>query len=251
MIILLAIISLILASSALELLPPLDGIFFQNINIDFFKNFNFSFFRAVTLFYTIAFSMLFWVLAYLEIIDYVLNMFGYGTELLKDQSLSIKKDLVIPFVSSIFLVYVYWSDTEVYSFRSIDLGSAAIPLLLSSLYVIVQMFRIKVSNKPLKRSILFLFLLVASLILVFLLLCLVQISSQNYTTAEAFWYQLTFLCASFVFFMQSHQTLYFLQVKEIYLSNFRIKSMTGLFTRNIAAERKIFDIIESINSKLR
>ncbi len=107
--------------------------------------------------FILLFSIIFCVLAYLEVIDYLMNRVKRLPKILNDQALFVQKDILIPIFSAILLICIYWLDTEIYSFNSIDIGTAAIPLLVSALYSIFQILLIKVSDKPLKRGVLTLF----------------------------------------------------------------------------------------------
>lgn len=206
-------------------------------------------FKFLVLLYVLAFSATFWVWAYVEAIDYIINRFGNESDILKEQALFVQKDLLVSLVSSVILVCVYWLDTSTYSFTSIDVGASAIPLLVSSLYATYQMFSIKILGEPLKKTVVLIFLLIIFTTLVFLLKSLINSTSNNYEALEAIWYQITFLCVSVVFFIQSHQQLFFLQKQEFGISKFKVNmsSFAGQHNKFLEDMPKI---IEQQNRKL-
>ena len=209
----------------------------------------FSPFNFLVLLYVLAFSATFWVWAYVEAIDYIINRFGNESNILKEQALFIQKDLLVSLVSSGILACVYWLGTSIYSFTSIDVGASAIPLLVSSLYATCQMFSIKISGDPLKKSVIVIFLFVIFITLLLLVHSLVNSTSNNYGVLEGIWYQITFLCVSIVLFIQIHQQLYFLKAKKFAISEFKL-SMSSFFGQENKFSKNLPEFIKKQNQKL-
>lgn len=211
----------------------------------------FQFLESLKVMYILGFTVAFWVNAYIEVVDYVRNRIGLENKLLKEQAGSLQKDLVVTVLSAVFLSFVYWFDSSSYSFTSVDVGAAALPFLLSSLYAIFQLFSVKIAGKPLRKTPLLFYSGIVFLTLGFLVYTLIKTSSGEYSTIKSIWYQVTFLSLSFCLFMHCHQQLFFLRKGQLGISGFRANLFNGMVKTHENYLKDLPETLDARNKELR
>jgi len=207
--------------------------------------------ETIKITYIICGTVSFWGGAYILGAQYFYIRFIYKDKLLKKYALSIQKDLVVSFSTAIALSLLYWNDAFSYDFNGIDLGFVGVPFGFASIYVLFQLFSVKIAGEKLRRKPLYLILLFVTLVYCGIYYLLLENLNGEYSTIKAAWVQISVMCFSFVIFMILHLKLVFVQEGKISMPSLQKEILTGLSKDAGGLLSEIEGPIEEVNRNLQ
>lgn len=171
--------------------------------------------------YMAGFTVCFWPLFYVELIDYFMSLSGTNGRIYRLNAESMQKDIVVSSVTAMFLSSIYWLDLSPYSFAGVDIGIVGIPFLVYSLYTLFQISRLSIAGKSIRLKPLIPFFVAIMLITIVSHYVLVQNSSGKFETYQAIWFQLTIFFTSFFFYANTNLLFNAYKYGKLELSDFK------------------------------
>jgi len=189
-------------------------------------------------FYAIGCTAVFWPLVYMETVEYIYSRMAKNGRQNLEYAKLLQKDLVVATLSALALVCIYWLDSANYGLSGIDIAFVGFPLLISSLYTMVQCTRIKIAGKYLRRGVIAFkfFAILALTSLAFWLL--VKNSSGEFEIDQALYLQISVLLIGLHFFLTNNLVYLIFKQGRIESSAFRhyfvnhvIRSKHGVYNK--------------------
>lgn len=201
-------------------------------------------FGFIQLIYVLAISLAFWLLFYLDLVDFIYSRSGKNGNFFLSFSKSIQKDMVVAVAVGIVLLSIYWSDKVQYSFSGIDIGASGVPFLISSIYISLALFKLRIKGLSLNRIPIITALSLKILLFAVFYYLLLTNSSGEFQTHQAIWVQLTVLFASFSIYTRSH-----LNFKMLAEEWYEVSPFTLFFINKVTFYK--FSYINDIDSSFK
>ncbi|MBC3949010.1 hypothetical protein [Pseudomonas folii] len=197
---------------------------------------NFEFFGALKTLYIIGFTASFWPLVYMETVEYIYSRMGKNGRQSLEYAKSLQKDLVVTTLTALALACIYWLDSASYGLSGIDIAFVGFPLLISSLYTMIQCTKVKIAGKYVRRgAIAFNFFKTLAFTSVAFWL-LIKNSSGELKTDQALYLQISVLLIGLHFFLTNNLVYLMFKQGRVEPSAFRhyfvhhvIRSKHGLY----------------------
>lgn len=165
---------------------------------------NFEFLGALKTLYIIGFTASFWPLAYMETVEYIYSRIGRNGLQNLEYAKSLQKDLVVTTLTALALACIYWLDSASYGLSGIDIAFVGFPLLINSLYTMLQCTKVKIAGKHVRRrAIAFNFFKTLAFTSVAFWL-LIKNSSGELETGQALYLQISVLLIGLHFFLTNN-----------------------------------------------
>lgn len=208
--------------------------------------YNFEFFESLKLIYILGFTAIFWPIFYVEVADYLSSVLGRNGKLYKNYAKSIQKDIVVSALAALVLSSIYWLDLVPYSFSGVDLGFVGFPFLIHAIYTYFQIMKIKIAGKPVRKTPVFVMLVIVLIYTLLSYSILIKNSSGGFEAYQAVWFQLTILFASFFIFANANLQLHLVERSKFELSPFK----KYFFNEVIKTKHRMYVEMEDYLNKL-
>ena len=113
---------------------------------------NFEFVETLKTLYIIGFTAIFWPLVYIEAVEYIYSRLGQNGRQNLEYAKSLQKDLVGTTLTALALACIYWLDSASYGLSGIDIAFVGFPLLINSLYTMIQCTKVRIAGKYVRRG---------------------------------------------------------------------------------------------------
>lgn len=170
--------------------------------------FDLQFLELLKALYIAIFTVVFWPVAYILLVDYFHSRLGWNGKHYLDYARALQKDLVVAGLTALALASIYWLDTVSYGFSGIDIAFVGFPFLINALYTLIQGARVTIAGQPVLK---WPALLAFGVVLAFTSTAfwlLVKNASGELETDQALFLQLTILFSGLCFFMSSNLMLH-------------------------------------------
>lgn len=200
--------------------------------------------------YMAGFTVCFWPLFYVELIDYFMSLSGRNGRIYRLNAESMQKDIVVSSVTALFLSSIYWLDLSSYSFAGVDIGIVGIPFLLYSLYTLFQISKLNIAGKSIRFKPLIPFFVAILSITIVSHYVLVQNSSGKFEAYQAIWFQLTIFFTSFFFYANTNLLFNALKFGKFELSEFKKYFIADVLNRKNSLYIEMEGPLDEINKSM-
>ncbi|VWD39983.1 hypothetical protein BCO18175_06831 [Burkholderia contaminans] len=154
-----------------------------------------------------------WGVATIYIIDFIAALRGKNSPYMIEFYGSVKKDLAVSAIWGITLFLILYFLPTKYSFSNLDIASFGMPLLIYSVFALIEGGTISIFEQRLPKRIVFSLIAMVCGSYIYFAYLLVEIGGNNFSSSKALWNQITILCTSFSAFIGSY-LIRFILIKQ-------------------------------------
>lgn len=154
-----------------------------------------------------------WGVATIYIIDFVAALRGRNSPYMIEFYNSVKRDLTVSAIWGVTLFSILYLLPMKYSFSSLDIASFGMPLLICSVFALIDGGTISIFKNRLPKRVVFVLIAMVCGSYIYFAYLLLEIGGNHFSPSKALWYQITILCTSFSAFIGSY-LIRFVLVKQ-------------------------------------